>query len=119
MYNSDQRRGTVRGVIRAFIEHQTEHAVCGEAHDGLHAIEQARELRSDLILMDLAMPELNGVEASCVLKQMMPKVPIILFTMYSEAIVASLAAAVGVEMVLSKPDGIGRLVECLQRLLAP
>jgi DNA-binding NarL/FixJ family response regulator len=109
---------TVRRIIRDFIEAKTDHTICGEAEDGVRAIEQAQQFRPDLILMDLAMPELNGAEAASVLKHMMPKVPIILFTMYSEAIGQSLTSALGVEIVLSKPDGMGKLVQSIQSLLA-
>jgi DNA-binding NarL/FixJ family response regulator len=109
---------TVRNVIRTFLETQTPYEVCGEAGDGVDAIEKAKELKPSLILLDLAMPRMNGVEAASVLKGVMPHVPIILFTMYSEALGRSLTSAVGVSMVLSKPDGMGKLVQCVQTLLA-
>jgi hypothetical protein len=48
---------------------------------------------------------------------MMPDVPIIWFTMYQELVGNSLTAAVGVDAVLSKPDGVGNLVECVQGLI--
>jgi len=109
---------TVRTVIRAFLEGQTNFAVCGEAADGVDAIEKAKALKPDLIVLDLAMPGMNGVEAAAVLKDMMPNVPIVLFTMYSEVLGQSLTSAVGVNLVLSKPDGMGKLVESVQNLLA-
>jgi len=109
---------TVRTVIRAFLEGQTNFAVCGEAADGVDAIEKAKALKPDLIVLDLAMPGMNGVEAAAILKAMMPNVPIVLFTMYSEVLGQSLTSAVGVNLVLSKPDGMGKLVESVQSLLA-
>jgi DNA-binding NarL/FixJ family response regulator len=105
----------VRSVIRAFLE-RTGYTVCGEAEDGLEAIEKATKLKPDLVVLDLSMPKLNGAEAASVLKSVMPRVPIILFTMYEEFMSQSLASAVGAEMVVSKPDGIGKLVECIQKL---
>ena len=108
---------TVRDVIRFFLEGQEDLTVCGEAVDGVDGIEKAKLLKPDLILLDLAMPRMNGVEAASVLRQTMPEVPIILFTMYNEALGRSLAAAVGVSMVVSKPDGMGKLVECVHTLL--
>jgi chemotaxis response regulator CheB len=68
---------SVRRAIRDFLENQTGFEVCGEAVNGADAI---RELKPDLILLDLAMPEMNGAEAASVLKRMMPQVPIILLT---------------------------------------
>src|ERR1700692_4378898 len=72
----------IRKSIRRFLESETDFEVCGEAVDGLDAIEKARELNPDLIILDLSMPRMNGAAAASVLKRTMPHVPIILFTMY-------------------------------------
>lgn len=53
-------------------------AVCAQAENGKAAIDQARQHRPDLIILDLAMPVTNGIEAARILKQMMPSTPIIL-----------------------------------------
>ena len=109
----------VREVLRAFFEARTNYEVCGEASDGADAIDKARKLKPDLILLDLAMPMMNGAEAASVLHGMMPEVPIVLYTMYDEAFGKSLASAVGVSAVVSKPDGVGKLVDCVRGLLEP
>jgi CheY-like chemotaxis protein len=96
---------------------QTGFEICGEATDGVDAIEKIKELKPDLILMDLAMPKMNGAEVASIVKSSMPHIPIILFSVYGEKIGKSLASAVGVDIVLSKPDGIGNLVESVKRLL--
>ena len=62
------------------------------------------------------MPEMNGAEAASVLKKLMPKVPSIVFTMYSENIMRSLITAIGVDLVLSKSDGMMTLMEAIQTL---
>ena len=108
---------TVRHVIRDFLESKTGFQVCGEAVDGLDAIEKAKALKPDLILLDLVMPRMSGAEAASVLRDLMPDVPIVLFTMYDESVTKSLMTTVGVKAVLSKPDGIGNLVSCVQSLL--
>jgi two-component system, chemotaxis family, chemotaxis protein CheY len=109
----------VREVLRAFFEARTNYEVCGEATDGADAIEKARELKPDLILLDLAMPLMNGAEAASVLHGMMPQVPIVLYSMYDESLGRSLASTLGVSAVISKPDGVGKLVECVRGLLEP
>ena len=63
---------TVRQVVRTFLESKG-FQVCGEAADGSQAIERAMELTPDLILLDVAMPGMNGVEAASVLKGRLPK----------------------------------------------
>ena len=108
----------VRGIIRTFLQQRTNVDICGEAANGLEAVEKAKCLKPDLILLDLAMPELNGAEAASILKNTMPDVPIILFTMYSEDIGQTLASAVGIDMVLCKPEGMGQLVDSVKALLS-
>jgi DNA-binding NarL/FixJ family response regulator len=109
--------GTVRRILKHFLQDRRGVRVCGEAANGLEAVEKARLLRPDLILLDLAMPQMNGVEAASVLKKMMPNVFIIVFTMYSENIGRSLTAAAGVDLVLSKPDGMKALADAVEALV--
>jgi len=111
--------GTVRRILKHFLQDRKDIEVCGEAANGFEAVEKAKMLRPDLVLLDLAMPEMNGAEAASVLKKIMPKVPIIVFTMYGENIGRSLTSAIGVDMVLSKPDGMRALVEAIDGLLSP
>jgi|ERR1700683_570956 DNA-binding NarL/FixJ family response regulator len=107
----------VRTLIRTYLEMQPEFEICGEATDGVDAIEKIKELKPDLILMDLAMPKMNGAEVASIIKSSMPHIPIILFSVYGEKIGKALASAVGVDIVLSKPDGICNLVESVKKLL--
>ena len=68
---------SIRFLIRSLLENSG-YSVCGEAEDGADAIEKAKELKPDLICLDLSMPRMNGAEAASVLKRLMPTVPIIL-----------------------------------------
>ena len=108
----------VRDVIRIFLEKRG-FQVCGEAADGVEAIEKAKTLRPDLIILDLAMPRMNGMETASVLSSVLPGVPIILLTIYGDFMGASLAAAIGIKAVISKTDGLNKLVSCVQSLLHP
>lgn len=91
--------------------------ICGEAVDGEDVIEKARQLKPDLILMDLAMPGQNGITAASVLKDMMPNVPIVLFTMHSEAVNKAFTSLKNVDAMVDKSQGMGKLAECVQNLL--
>src|SRR5258708_39938535 len=84
-----------RTVIRSAVEGLTNFQVCGEASDGVEAIKKARELRPDLVIMDLAMPQMNGVEAAMVLKNTMPQVPVVLFTLYAEQLRGAISPEIG------------------------
>jgi DNA-binding NarL/FixJ family response regulator len=106
----------VREAVGLLLRDQADLEVCGEAVDGVDAIEKTKTLNPDLILLDLAMPKLNGAAAASILKGATPGTPIILFTMYEEAVHA-LAPAIGVDVVLAKPDGFSRLLERIRELL--
>lgn len=110
-----------RNVRRAIHNYLTERNfdVCGEAVDGQDAIEKARELEPQLVLLDLAMPKTNGIAAASVLKVMMPTVRIVLFTMYSEAVSKSFASLNHVDAMVDKAEGMGKLADCVQSLLGP
>src|SRR6266576_1458539 len=107
---------SVRDVIRIFLEHAG-FEVCGEAADGVEAIEQAKKLKPDLIVLDLAMPRMNGAEAASVLSTTMPEIPVVLLTLYRNVIGTALASAVGVKAILDKTDGLDKLVACVRSLL--
>jgi DNA-binding NarL/FixJ family response regulator len=74
-------------------------------------------LKPDLVVLDLAMPRMNGVEVASVLRAMMPRVPIVLFTMYDDTVARALALSAGANIVVSKPDGGWKLIECVRSLL--
>jgi DNA-binding NarL/FixJ family response regulator len=107
---------SVRDIIRVFLERDG-FEVCGEAADGVEAIEQAKKLKPDLIVMDLAMPRMNGAEAASILSKTMPDVPIVLLTLYQNVLGTALASAVGVKAIIDKTDGMDKLVACVHSLL--
>jgi len=93
--------------------------VCGEAADGVAAIEQAKALKPDLVILDLAMPGLNGMETAAVLKNLMPRVPLVMLTFHDDQIKSVPASAFGIKAVISKADGMSKLIECLDGLFGP
>ena len=109
----------IRHLLRVYVETQTSFKICGEAGHGVDAIEKARGLQPDLVLLDLSMPVLGGAEAASVLKAMLPRTKIILFSMHLNDIPKALASAIGVDLALSKSDGITRLGDHLKSLLTP
>jgi len=107
----------VRKIMRQFFETLTDWVVAGEAGDGSEAIEKARKLRPDLILLDFSMPNLNGVESASILKKMLPRVSIIMFTFFDGAVGTRLSSAVGVDLVVPKANGLTGLVKAIRQLL--
>jgi DNA-binding NarL/FixJ family response regulator len=70
----------VRRGLRALIERTTEFKVCGEAATGLQAVEEARRLRPDIVVVDLDMPGLNGLEVTRRIKRQLPDCEVLIFT---------------------------------------
>jgi two-component system, NarL family, nitrate/nitrite response regulator NarL len=70
-------------IIRERLEQQNCWEVSGKAANGREAIEKAQELRPDLIVLDLAMPVMNGLEAARPLKRLLPRVPVLMFTNFT------------------------------------
>ena len=110
---------SIRYLLRVFVETQTSFKICGEAGHGSEAIQRAKELQPDLVLIDLSMPVLSGVEAASVIKNVMPNTKIILFSMHVSDVPKTLAETIGVDLTLSKMDGITKLGKHLKALLAP
>ena len=110
---------SIRYLLRVFVETRTAFKVCGEAGHGAEAIQRAKELQPDLVLIDLSMPVLNGAEAASVIKNVMPATKIVLFSMHMDDVPKTLATKIGVDLTLSKIEGITRLGEHLKALLAP
>ena len=103
--------------LRRVIRVQMEAAgleVCGEAVDGLDAIEKARELKPDLIILDLSMPRMNGIDAARELSEICPDVPIVLYTMHADVIRRAGELPTGVAAVVAKTENlITRVLENL------
>jgi DNA-binding NarL/FixJ family response regulator len=108
---------TVRQSLKRYLSTREDVVVCGEAVNGREAVQRAIALKPDLVLLDLAMPELNGAEVASVLKGAIPATRIILFTMYRENIGKYLTSAVGIDVVLSKPDGGTKLAAAIDSAL--
>jgi len=109
---------SMRLSVRLLLQGRHTELVVREAVDGVDAIEKAKKSKPDLILLDLAMPRLNGAETATILKEDMPETPVILFTMYTDLVADSLCAAIGVDFI-SKADGVSKLLERVDALLPP
>lgn len=91
--------------------------LCAQAADGDDAIALARLYRPDLVILDLAMPGMNGLEAARELKKIMPTVPIILFTLHASNIKELFDTDSCVDSVVPKGD-FARLMHQLRTLLS-
>jgi two-component system, NarL family, vancomycin resistance associated response regulator VraR len=91
--------------------------VCGEAASGREAIEKAEQLHPQVILLDLVMPEINGLTTARLLKRAMPNVPLILFTGHGDLFKSNEASSAGIDAVFSKTGPIEDLLDKAKRLV--
>jgi len=96
---------TVRKMLCQLFEREDDYVVCSEARNGQEAVEMALKERPDLIILDMAMPILNGLSAARKLKKLMPTVPIILFTQHDIELVRSRIEVVA-DRVVPKSEAI-------------
>lgn len=109
---------TTRRIIRAILETR-EWKICGEAQNGQAAIRQFRKLRPDVVILDLTMPELNGIEVAARLSKIDALVPLILFTISEVDELREAARDAGIYAVVSKAkawDLIGTIESAIAHL---
>jgi DNA-binding NarL/FixJ family response regulator len=107
----------IRNLVRSFLQEELGFQVCGEAVDGYDAIEKAQKLKPDLIILDVSMPRMGGIEAAPRLKTLLPQTPIILFTLHEGLMKSFDARDIGVDAVVAKDRGISSLADSVQNLL--
>jgi DNA-binding NarL/FixJ family response regulator len=90
--------------------------VCGEAENGKQAIEKVKELSPDVVLLDIEMPVMNGIQAAYEIRQISPATKILFFTIHRNDAIAG-ARVLGAEGFIVKSDAGTELIPALKRLV--
>jgi CheY-like chemotaxis protein len=106
---------SIRRALRVMFESAGYH-VCAEAENGAEAIELATKHKPSLIVLDLSMPVMNGLQAAPELRRILPTAPIILFTAHADSILKENIIDVGISSVVAKGVAEGLLEEVQSRL---
>jgi PAS domain S-box-containing protein len=107
----------VRRVISTMLSHHTGWEICGEAGDGQQSVDLARATNPDVVLMDVSMPGMNGLDATRILRRESPRVDVILVSQNDPKIISRQAAEVGARAYCSKSDLARNLVPIIERTL--
>jgi len=100
----------IRHQLREIFDGQFDFQVCAEAENGREAVETARKVLPDVIILDLAMPVMNGLEAARIIKNSQPATQIILFSNHGSIFSESEGRSAGLPAVISKSQNVSDLV---------
>ena len=109
---------SVRRLICELFARESDFLVCGEADNGRDAILKAQELEPNLVVTDLSMPRMNGLEETCTLKKLMPSVPVIIYSANMDSFFEKEALAVGASAVVAKTDVVASLIPMARALVS-
>lgn len=105
---------TVREGVKLIIESQPDMEVCGEAGDGREAIKLAQQLKPDVLVMDISMPELNGLKAAAKLKRIMPEIKILTLTRHTDEAYLQELLQAGVSGYVLKQSASSELIRAIR-----
>lgn len=106
----------MRRAVKALLESQTGWVVCGEAVDGLEAIKKTEELSPDVIVMDMIMPNLNGLEATRRIHREFPDSHVLILTLHDVPELVKLVRTAGAQGLVLKSDSNRFLISAVEHL---
>src|SRR5262249_32154272 len=91
-----------RRGLRSLLESRADWEICGEASNGLEALEKALQLKPDVVVLDINMPGLNGLETTRLIRQQLPAAEIVVVSQYEASVMAKTAAQAGARLYVAK-----------------
>src|SRR5580658_7536118 len=104
----------IRGMVRSTLQQHPEFEVCGEAADGAQAIEEAKKLKPDVVVLNVTMPVLNGFEAAREIKAILPQSAIVILSQKADLEFVEQAKKIGVRAYVAKSRAGESLVKAVE-----
>ena len=109
----------IRSSLRSWIEGNEDFQVCGETENGMVAVQKVEEMHPDIVILDLQMPVMDGLEAARKISNIAPATAMVMFTMHPSRELLKVAQAVGVRDVVSKTDQLSDHLLLALRQICP
>jgi DNA-binding NarL/FixJ family response regulator len=107
----------IRTLLRMKLNRSENIEVVGEAGDGVEAVDQARELQPHLVLLDMAMPRMDGLEALPLIRDAVPDVRVIVLSGFNQGTLEQEALAAGADRYVVKGGSMRELVDIIEKVL--
>jgi DNA-binding NarL/FixJ family response regulator len=113
---ADDHEAVRKGVCAILTAHR-DIEICSEAANGKEAVQKALQLKPDLVILDLSMPVLGGLEAAAQIRSALPSVPILILSMHEGCKIAEATRLAGAQGFVSKSNGGQVLLEAVEALM--
>jgi DNA-binding NarL/FixJ family response regulator len=107
-----------RRGLRSLLESHPEWEVCGEAVDGQDAVDRVKELQPDVIVLDVGMPRMNGLEAAELIRKQIPDSRIVILSQHEPQVVKQAALSAGARAYVTKSQVSQELVTAIERIIS-
>lgn len=107
-----------RRGLRSLLESHPKWQVCGEAMDGQEAVEGVRALNPDVVVLDITMPRLNGLEAAQIIRNEAPKSKMVILSQYEPSLMKQAALSAGAEAYITKSEVSRELLVAIEAMIS-
>jgi DNA-binding NarL/FixJ family response regulator len=113
---ADDQEAIRRRVVATLASHKG-FEICAEATNGREAVERAQDTKPDLIVLDITMPEMNGLDAARRIRALLPDTPILILTVHKGKQLIEEARKIGVRGYVTKGEAVQKLVQAVDSVL--
>jgi len=106
-----------RRGLRSLLESRADWEVCGEATDGQDAVDKAKQLQPDVIVLDITMPRLNGLDATGLIRKEVPTAKVVILSQHQPALMKQVALTAGAGAYVTKSEVSRELMAAIDGLL--